>query len=97
MKNLFGDYVKFLSPNITTIQRLCKIRTQISSNMLHLISQIKYRTRYREGGGEIRDRDGSWETISFKENQDVAIIELQRRGNPPYDSSAYLKKEAWRL
>jgi len=82
-----------LQEAITATKRLCDIRTPISSNILLLIAKrrdIEVTTGYSCGGAEKG-------TLSFESQRKIAKEELERRGNPPYEPSAYLKKEAWKL
>ena len=67
--------------------KLCGIVTPISNNILHIISRKK----------DIpRNADERMRSL-FTSQRKKAIEELERRGNPPYDPSIYLSKEAWKL
>lgn len=79
------------------IHKLCEIPTQISSNLLHKVSvkkDIKVRTTYYDSDFGHGEEEG---VLSFENQRAMARQELERRGNPSYDSSVYLKKEAWKL
>jgi HEAT repeat protein len=88
-----GRYNHDLKENEEAIQELCKINTQISSNILHKISQrrdikvtISWSCNFFNEGN-----------LSFESQREIAINELKRRGNPPYDPAAFLSEEAWKL
>jgi len=104
MKNLFGDYTALIIKASIALwaewaelsdkafHKLCEFSTQISSNILHKISTRKdvWCARPSEPAlTKVR--------ISFESQREMAKKELERRGNPPYDPSAYLNKEAWKL
>jgi len=88
-----GEYHHDLHKSTEAIKELCKIRTQISSNILHKVLQKR----------DIKVIVGwvcdflNYGILSFESQREMAKKELERRGNPPYDPSAYLKKEAWKL
>jgi HEAT repeat protein len=100
MVGLFGGYAGFIlnasvSPhekeNDEAVRVLCDVKTRISSNILHKVA-LKNDT----------DLYGSMERLRFAtmlRPRSLTIMaakeELRRRGNPPYDPSAYLEKEAW--
>lgn len=67
--------------------KLCKVATPISNNILHAISRKKDISRSAD------ERARSF----FTSQSEKAREELKRRGDPPYDPSIYLKKEAWKL
>ena len=95
------------------IQKLCAIDTPISSNILHKVTQMKdfdvqVNIRVSEASrnfGNYEDRSCSghkdWgfylQKISFEDLRRSARDELERRGNPSYDPSAYLEESAWKL
>ena len=75
------------------VQRLCEIKTPISSNILHKVSEInEVNVGFQYGGVQSRT-----EYLDFKENQEMAIDELKRRGKPRYDTSVYHNQDAWRI
>jgi HEAT repeat protein len=79
-----------------TIHELCNIHTQISSNILHKVSKrkdMKVVTGY--GRGQQEELHGWYGTLSLVSERKMAEDELKRRGNPPYDPSAYLDKDSW--
>lgn len=83
------------------VETLCSIKTKISNNILHKISNKKDIRVEIQRSYHIQ-RDGmddytSYGELSFANQRDMAIRELSRRGNPPYDPSIYLHKEAWKL
>lgn len=89
------SYEYNLSESDKAIRKLCEISTQISTNILHKISQkrdIEVEVSYDSSCSQ-----SSYDTLSFESQRKVAKKELERRGNPPYDPSAYLKKENWKL
>jgi len=82
-----------LQEAIAATKRLCDIRTPISSNILLLIAKRRD-IEVISGYSCAIECKG---TLSFKSQRKIAKEELERRGNPPYEPSAYLKKEAWKL
>ena len=111
-RRLFGDYADLLarasasfhtipdrmdihsvvprSESVDVVRDLCEIRTKISSNLLWKVAQKKDNTFYHKNGV---DKD----TLSFEGQRKLAKEELERRGNPPYDPSAYLEEGAWEI
>jgi HEAT repeat protein len=76
-----------------SIERLCGIHTRISTNILHKVAG-----QQDEEVTWAYDWDQAWYgTLSFEHQREVAREELERRGNPPYDPSAYLDEGAWKL
>lgn len=89
-----GVYEYEYSPNFAEITKLCGIHTQISNNILHQIAEVR----------DIRVTlvlshcsEGKEGILSFAEHKKIARKELERRGNPPYNPSAYLDEKAWKL
>jgi len=82
-----------LQEAIAATKRLCDIRTPISSNILLLIAKRRD-IEVISGYSCAVECKG---TLSFESQRKIAKEELERRGNPPYEPSAYLKKEAWKL
>lgn len=72
------------------IQGLCRIKSPVSSNILHKVAKI-YQIYVSMWVGS------SWEDFSFKFGREIAQEELKRRGKPRYNPSAYLGDDAWRL
>jgi hypothetical protein len=75
------------------IQRLCMIKTPVSSNILHKVAKIGGVSVYSHWGAEFH----TLQYLDFKSQRQMAKEELKRRGKPRYDPSAYLRKDAWRL
>lgn len=108
-KSLFGNYTDLIinaslkdpksrGKSDEAIHELCGIRTQISNNILHKICQKEDYLAEKYVHSDIdHDYGISTETISFESQRDAARKELERRGNPPYNPSAYLNREAWKL
>jgi hypothetical protein len=107
IKNIFGDYTdlilkaslkggRFRSQSDEAVCELCKIRTKISSNILHKITQ-KEDYEIVDDRWDIDEPTPCVYAYSFESQRDAARTELERRGNPVYDSSAYLEREAWKL
>lgn len=65
------------------IQKLCDIKTPITSNILHLIAKKKDTYDY---GYHDSDLNG---IMSFKDQREKAQKELKARGNPRYDPSCF--------
>ncbi len=63
-------------------EKLCQICTSISNNLLQKISKRPELAVY-------------WENADFGKQRDIARKELKCRGNPPYDSAAYLVPTNW--
>jgi HEAT repeat protein/predicted RNA-binding Zn-ribbon protein involved in translation (DUF1610 family) len=81
------------------LSELIKIHTQISSNILHKISErgdLEVETSYTEYLYGPTPQFYTSGILSFESQRKRARSELDRRGNPSYDPSAYLKKEAWK-
>ncbi len=88
-----GSVHYYFSEIDDAIHELCKIHTQIATNILHKVSKrrdIEVVLSWNCSGG-------SRGQLSFKSQREMAREELERRGNPPYRPSAYLGKEAWKL
>ncbi|MBN2840124.1 MAG: HEAT repeat domain-containing protein [Coriobacteriia bacterium] len=83
------------------LKRLCAIDTPVTSNMLHLLTElpdvgvvkrdweVEYDADHLSGG------DARGEQLSFEVRREMARRELARRGNPEYDLSAYASDEGW--
>jgi hypothetical protein len=74
-------------------KKLCKIKTPISSNLLHLITMRKRIS--------ITLSSGCMDTIhgylEWKIQKEMALHELKERENPIYDPKLYLKPKAWQI
>jgi hypothetical protein len=92
-KDRHGDYQYDLTKNNAAIEALCKLRTTISSNILHKVAQ-KNDIEIKIGYSCIYAVTGK---LSFEVQREMAKNELQIRGNPPYDRGAFLEKRLWRL
>lgn len=75
------------------IQRLCMIKTPVSSNILHKVTKVGSLSVSSEWGVEFH----TVTYLDFKSQKQMAKEELKRRGKPRYDPSAYLNQDAWRL
>jgi len=75
------------------IKKLCDIDTPISGNILHKVSKIE---RLMTGTDRLFSSDVV-HYLDFKKYKQIAKDALKHRGNPPYDSSAYLNKDAWSI
>ncbi len=75
------------------VRKLSQLKTPIAGNILHKESQVeKVRLSFQYGNVQSRE-----EYLDWKQNREMAIEELGRRGNPRYDPSAYLAQDAWRI
>ena len=77
--------------SLKAIRTLCKINSQISTNLLHKVSE-------KQDISVVIQRSGGFETkktFSLEEHRSLADEELLRRGIPAYDASAYLKCNNW--
>ena len=74
------------------VKHLCSVKTPISDNILHLIgTQRDIRVSLLKNLDYI---EHYYIEINLEQRRKMAKEELERRGNPPYDSSIYLNKEA---
>jgi len=92
-----GEIDHHLGESNKAIHELLRIPTQISNNILHRVSRradVEVMTRWNNERPEVVFGPG---TLSFEAQREAARKELKRRGNPPYDPSSYLNKEAWKL
>lgn len=81
--------------SVAAVERLCAIETTVTSNLLHLLTQLPdvdvasrtwecaYDADHPTGG------DARYDHLSFEEQRRMAQRELARRGAPGYDVSAY--------
>jgi len=75
------------------VQRLCMIKTSISSNILHKVAMIdKFIVGFSQGLGFY-----STQYLDCKSLRQMAKNELIRRGKSHYDPSVYLSTDASRL
>jgi len=92
-----GEVDHHLDESNKAIHELLSIPAQISNNILHRVSRradIEVMTQWDKKRPEVLFGPGA---LSFGAQREAARKELKRRGNPPYDPSAYLDKEAWKL
>ena len=90
------EYDYNLRPADLALNKLCKIKTPVSSNILHMIAR-RGDISVKVGYHSCIESNTEFGSLSFKHHRNKATAELKRRGNPPYDPSAYLKKDAWKL
>lgn len=90
----YGYYDYSLNNAEDATKRLCKIYRPITNNILHIIAK---RRDIEVRSGEKARAEYSRKTLSFELLRKIAKKELERRGNPPYDSSAYLDEKTWKL
>jgi len=90
-----GEYEYDFDEAEKSIAKLCDINTPISSNILHKIAKRKNVTVQMTWTN--CDFPGSKGVLSFRSQRQIARAELKRRGDPPYDPSVYLSKEAFKL
>ena len=91
------EYEYDMDKSDEAIQDLCKISSQISNNILHKIrkkSSVKVLTNYYS---TVAGKREDYDILSFESQHEIAKNELKQRGNPPYDPSAYLYKDAWKI
>jgi len=88
-----GEISYDLGESDDAVRDLCGTSTRVSSNILHRISQRR----------DVQVQT-SWScdfayygTLSFARQRKMAGRELERRGSPAYDPSAYLEEGAWEL
>ena len=89
--------------SLSAVEKLCKIVSPVSSNLLHHISRIcdievsrgifevPYDSDHPTGMGE------SFCTLPFQDHRETALKELARRDNPEYDPEIYREIDCWRL
>ena len=83
--------------NDWAVRELCKIKTPISSNILHKVIQkrdIEVKVSYDDCEFAEHTRHS---TLNFESQREMAKMELEKRGNPPYDPSKYLNSKSWKL
>jgi len=111
-KNLFGDYTEIIvdicsdrghwryytscsQESDPALEKLCAISTPVSTNILHLVAKRKnIEVVVSEG---FCQQPPTLREMSFEAHRQKATQELRKRGNPLYDESAFLDKEAWKL
>jgi hypothetical protein len=88
-----GEMQFDMSRSTQAVQQLCAIKTDVSSNILHKVSGIE---RLNVGGGQI-GIEVTVQYLDFKDNREMAVEELKRRGKPRYEPSTYLEPNAWTI
>lgn len=88
-----------LSESNKAIERLCKIHTPISNNLLYKVANKKdiVIETYYYYSSDMDWSESETAVVSFEHQRRMAREELERRANPPYDPLAYLDEEAWKL
>jgi len=84
------DYYCIVDENLLALDQLCRKNTPVSSNLLYKVKSMPIET-----SGSLVEKKAF--TESFAGLRKKAEEELVRRGNPPHDSSVYLREEPWRL
>jgi hypothetical protein len=92
--NEHGHYDYSLRVCSKSIRQLKGIQSPISTNILHKVAKFEDPDVVM---GWQDDYNFSSGLLSLESQRAEAREELNRRGNPPYDASAYLKEENWRL
>lgn len=77
-----------LEKSNAAVNRLCEIKSPMTSNLLWLISKKRNFSVNMSSCGVY----GVMEEVDFSKQRQMATEELARRGSPPYDPSAFLKK-----
>lgn len=86
---------------VAALERLCAIDTPVTSNMLHLLTElpdvgvVKRDWEVEYDAGHPSGANARGEQLSFEVRREMARGELARRGNPGYDLSAYATDECW--
>jgi hypothetical protein len=83
-----------MEEKITCVQELCEIKSPISSNILWLTKELKsldVLDKVTETGM------GSKKKLDFEPVKKIAREELEKRGNPEYQSEAYLDDSFWKI
>lgn len=96
----YGSYREYdFSEALKEIEELSNLNNQISINLLHLLSEVKQGDVKVFFSSEFRSHDDcsydTWDYLSYSNIKDKALEELKKKGNPPYDSKAFLDKNAW--
>lgn len=83
-----------ISESNEALQKLCATRNALSNNLLHKVAQredrvVDWSYQYYEDAEFYIERLFH---INYDEQRKTAKEELARRGNPPYDPSAYLDR-----
>lgn len=78
-----------LNKSNAAIDRLCDIKSPVTSNLLILVDRKRNKSLWTTAGVG----DHSEVYIDFKEQQIIANDELAKRGSPSYDPSAFLQSK----
>lgn len=82
--NLYHPIIEYSDK---AIGRLCRQKSPITSNLLHLIAQKKDLSIWVQADEYGRSEEYK---LNFQHQRDMAREELERRGDPPYQPKAYL-------
>jgi HEAT repeat protein len=89
----FYNFTYLLDKCNDALSNLCKIKTNISNNLLHLVSNWKDAIVEEDYIlGEYRHR-----RLSFETQRRKAQTELIMRNKPPYDPAVYLNESEWKI
>ena len=89
--------------SLKALKELCKIKTVVSSNLLHHISkmadtevvsetfEVEYDQDHPSGMGE------KTKLLSFSDHRSLAKKELKKRNNPEYNYSVYKLENCWQI
>ena len=89
----YYEWTYDLTPNLKALEEICDIHNPVSTNILHLVAE-----RENFVGPVKASEWGYWDgEINLQPLRDMAKEELRKRGSPPYDKSAYLHVDNWRL
>lgn len=89
-----GDQLAFdTSTCVQAVERLCSIKTTVSSNILHKVLEIKE----LDVGLQYSTVETTTSSLDFAKNQAMAMEELSSRGKPGYDPAVYLVEDAMRI
>ena len=86
-----------LTKCINALEALCRIKSPISSNLLHKVTQIDHLIISQSCQEDRYKTTYSSNSLDFSKFQQLAKSELIARGNPPYNPKAYLDKTAWHI
>lgn len=95
-KSFISDYDFHypLEENLASLAQLCGIKSKVADNILHLVvnrADIQAYKSANEYGGLYPG------VVSLDKLRKAAAEELQKRGNPNYDSSVFSSEENWKL
>ncbi len=90
--NEYHTYDKKLMEQAT--ERLCKLKTPVSSNLLHLITKRKSISISLGMNCNFKSSNG---TLNWIVQKKIALNELKTREYPNYDPKLYLKPKAWQI